>query len=300
MNRKLLITGCNGFVGGTAARKFVAAGDEVFGLDRFGEPAPDVRFVRDGVSLESISSFGIGFDAVLHFAGTGSVGLAAADPAAARHDTVDTSVAVLEYLRRHPQTKMIYASSAAVYGNAGGVLREDMLRKPISVYGELKAEVEDRCREYNGKYGCKINVVRPFSIYGKGLRKQLLWDFCNRVRAAKEDGQASVRCFGTGKEKRDFINVDDVVGLAAALLESQDAWLVLNGGTGVATSVDEVLTAICCEMGYGGELDYDGVVRPGDPETLVADVALQRKYSFLCKIDVASGIRSYVRWFQSL
>ena len=79
-------------------------------------------------------------------------------------------------------TKLIYPSSAAVYGFSNNLpLKEYSDLNPISPYGYHKKIVEELCRMYVEQYAVKVVVLRLFSVYGKELKKQLLWDACKKL-----------------------------------------------------------------------------------------------------------------------
>lgn len=296
MGHDVLVTGSNGFIGRNFVRACADAGWSPHGIDVCGDSEAVVSFRRGAVSVANMEAFGVGFDAVVHFAGAGGVGAAEADPDLARENTVRSTAEVLEYARLHAGCRVVYVSSAAVYGNAGGVYSEHSPLQPISLYGKLKLEAEECCRKYNETHHVPVHIIRPFSIYGVGLRKQLLWDFCRRADKARRDGAPTIACFGTGREKRDFVNVRDVVAQILGLLDSHEQWSIVNSGTGIATSVDDVQRMICENLGYDGDLVYDCIARPGNPESLVASAGA---FAANDMVSVRDGIREYVEWFKT-
>ena len=108
----------------------------------------------------------------------------------------------------NPKAQLIYPSSPAVQGeHTNTPIKEDYVGKPASPYGYHKKIVEDLCQSYSEKYSLKISVVRLFSVYGNGLKKQLLWDAYNKIRYSSKE----VEFWGTGEETRDFIHIEDVL-----------------------------------------------------------------------------------------
>ena len=298
--KKILITGCNGFVGKHTVRFFSQKPScKVYATDIVGDAPENTVFLGGALTPELLAGFGTDFDAVIHCAGTGTVGKAAADPQESYKNTVGTTEYILDFIRHSPDTMLIYLSSAAVYGNEyQSLVPEDAPLSPMSNYGRDKVYVEELLEKYHRAYGCKVNIVRFFSIYGEELRKQLLWDFSNRLHQAMQKNAGSVPCFGTGDEARDFIHVADGVRLFELLIERDEDWQVVNAGTGVVTTVREILEKICSEFGFTGSLDFNGEVRPGDPAILAADTSRQSSIGFKPQIDVAAGVREYVSWFK--
>src|SRR5690606_6906754 len=97
---------------------------------------------------------------------------------------VETTAELLEWIRQEsPTSKIVVASSAAIYGNkTKGPISEDLDSSPFSVYGYNKSIMEKLCQSYGYNYNLKILISRIFSVYGIGLRRQLLWDICNKLK----------------------------------------------------------------------------------------------------------------------
>ncbi|MBX9795998.1 NAD(P)-dependent oxidoreductase [Sphingomonas sp.] len=233
-------------------------------------------------------------DYIHHLAGGSSVGVSIADPFADFEKTVAGSAILLEWMRQaSPAASLVVASSAAVYGvGHDGAIPVTAAPKPCSPYGRHKQIMELMCRSYAESYGIRASIVRLFSVYGPGLRKQLLWDLCGKLSI-----QGSAVLGGTGDELRDWVHVDDVCRLLAkaADLASLDV-PVINGGTGVATSVRDIaqMTARSFDLSDAA-ISFSGLCRAGDPFSLVAARPAE---AFDWRHDLAQGIASYVAWFK--
>lgn len=294
--KKILITGKNGFIGSNCAEYFAKKGYEIFGIDMLGESSSN--FVQGEVNLENIKFFNQKFDAIIHLAGSGTVGIAAKSPDLEHLKTVGSTEHILEYIRLYNQNaKLIYSSSAAVYGDMyDSAISEDAELNPISVYGKHKVEVEKLCKEYNEKFGLNINIIRFFSIYGEGLKKQLLWDFSNRV--CHNFNLKILPCFGTGEETRDFIHIQDALDLIDLLINTEEKFIILNCGSGKSIKVCELLNLVVKELNYKGELIYDNISKEGDPKSLIANIERAKLIGFKAKVDINDGIKKYVGWFK--
>lgn len=233
-------------------------------------------------------------DVIVHAAGTASVSQAAEDPFGEFSRTVGSTAAVIDYMREQaPQGRLIYVSSAATYGDEWSrpIPAEAPLR-PISIYGlhkQLCEEMVVGCRSIYGLDGC---IVRFFSLYGPGLTKQLLWDVARRV----VDGEAPLRLGGTGEETRDFLHVEDAARLLVLLAERDETNVVVNGATGTATSVRQIVELVASSLAPGIEIEFSGVNRPGDPHHLVADVGCLDRLGFVPQTSLSQGVAAYVRW----
>ena len=119
---------------------------------------------------------------------------------------------------------------------------------------------------YGFSYGIRSTVVRFFSLYGEGLQKQLVWDFCQKLST----NPSNVILDGHGLEQRDFMEVTDAVDLLirAEGAASQKPFIV-NGSTGVAASIREVAEHLLGFWGSTATLEFTGNTRTGDPAVLV-------------------------------
>ncbi|MCU1281518.1 MAG: putative nucleoside-diphosphate-sugar epimerase protein, partial [bacterium] len=230
---------------------------------------------------------------VVFCAGGSSVGQSIDAPFVDFDNSVPPLAATLELLRtRAPSARLVFLSSAAVYGHADHFpTREDSPARPISPYGFHKRIGEQLCSSWAGSYGLQVAIVRLFSVYGPGLRKQLLWDACRKARAGQR------RFAGTGGEIRDWLHIDDAVALimAATRAAANDA-PVINGGTSVPTTVASIVADVFAALDAGVP-EFIGGGRPGDPPRYVADISRASALGWLPRVEVKRGVRDYVRWF---
>ncbi|MHC1726429.1 MAG: NAD-dependent epimerase/dehydratase family protein [Syntrophobacteraceae bacterium] len=304
MKRLAFVTGASGFLGRYVAKCLAGHGFNVAGIGHdewLGNPFRDwgIDVWRTAsISLESLEVLAqeIGEPTVVaHCAGGASVKFSLTNPAEDFHMTVSSTVDVLEFARgRAPAVSIVYPSSAAVYGATAFLpLREDMPLDPVSPYGLHKRIVEELCRYYAAHWNVPVALIRFFSLYGEGLRKQLLWDACSKAR----DGAFSF--FGTGDELRDWLHVSDAAELF--YVASEKAGLhcpVVNGGTGGGHTVREVLTRIGLLWSPTRAPEFSRLSKPGDPCHLVADIQHVQSWGFTPRVELASGLSAYVRWFR--
>ena len=233
---------------------------------------------------------------IFHLAGGSSVGAAIAAPHEDFFRTVASTVHLMDWIRlESPETLSVVVSSAAVYGAGhNGAIRETAGGSPFSPYGYHKSMTEQICRSYGASYGLRTVVARLFSVYGTGLRKQLLWDFCSKLLC--NDGP--VQLGGTGDELRDWVHVRDVVRALWHIkdLASPEA-VAINLGTAKATSVRQIAELVLSNWPSGRELAFSGKQRPGDPFSLVANCSQLAATGFEWQVPVATGIRDYVLWY---
>jgi UDP-glucose 4-epimerase len=307
----IFITGAHGFIGQHLSSGLARAGHRVCGVGHGTWPESEARAsglvawhngdVTPG-NLRRLRDTVGAPDLVYHLAGGSSVGAAVANPREDFFRTVATTAELLDWLRLDaPEARVVAISSAAVYG-AGhqGPIGEAAPLSPFSPYGHHKRLMEELCRSYAASYGLRSTVARLFSVYGPGLRKQLLWDLCSRLEA----GANPLTLGGTGQELRDWTEVRDVVRALTLLGPLASAEVpTFNVGTGTGTAVGAVANLVATAWAGTGRTPvgraFNGQARPGDPFSLVADPGRLAALGFTWEHPLSRGVESYVRWFRS-
>lgn len=295
--REVLITGGGGFIGTHLVQRVVELGGNVISLGGNRDSTVQVegaRYIFGDISRDTLETVDFTPQTVFHLAGGSSVASSIEDPPEDFLKTVYSTVLLLDMLRRHwPQAQLVYISSAAVYGEAiHKRASQDLSCLPISPYGVHKRLVESLLLDHARMYQTQSVVVRPFSVYGPGLRKQLLWDAMQKAR------RGVFEFFGSGRELRDWVYVSD---LAECLLRvSQHASVnvpVFNAGACRAVSVRDVLTQLFSVAGINHEPVFLGQHKEGDPDRLVADDSAESLLGPLFKTPLKDGLRAYADWF---
>ncbi len=302
------VTGAAGFIGRHVACAFKSAGWNVAGLSRgeapadgLGLSAPDVwvsgRVSRQGLK-QAAARLGTP-EVVIHAAGGSSVRASLDDPLEDFDRTVGSMREAMSFLKQDsPATRLIFLSSAAVYGASHrGPIREDAHLLPISPYGLHKGMAEELAVGWARLFDLDVAVLRLFSVYGPGIRKQLLWDVTRRLCGEP----AAIELFGTGDELRDFLYVDDAVRLIGLLAGAgrPDQPVLLNGGCGQACSVSSVARHLCDALEVETRVGFNGVLREGDPRSLVADIGAARALGFCPRVGLAEGLAHFAAWTRS-
>ncbi len=294
-----LVTGAYGFLGRHVARLLAASGHRVVGLGHGSWGRTEwsewglASWHPTDVTLDALVTYGNEPGAIVHCAGGASVAFSMAHPYEDFRRTVDSTAAVLEFARLHARgARVVLASSAGVYGEVPAApIPESAPCTPVSPYGAHKKMAEDLCRSFSKGGGLSTAVVRLFSVYGPGLRKQLLWDACERLARGENS------FFGTGGEVRDWLHVEDAAALLVAALESASADCpVFNGGTGVGTSVRDVLGTLFEALGRTDKPNFSAQARTGDPSTLVADASRAFAVGWRPTYVWQDGISAFAAW----
>lgn len=297
-SRTVLITGVAGFLGRYIAREFLRAGWRVLGLDDVApENAPHgIEFIRmrlpDGALDALLASAEP--SVCIHAAGRASVAMSLQDPAADFRDGVVLTFSLLDALRRYaPLCRFVLLSSAAVYGNPTTLpVLETHHVAPLSPYGWHKRQCELLLKEFHRVYALPSLAVRIFSAYGPGLRRQVVWDICER---ALTTGKLVLR--GTGAESRDFIHAADVARALVHLVEHAPAEAeIYNVASGIETTIRELAAALIAHLGLTLVPEFDGQQTPGDPRNWRADISRLQALGFIPVTPLDDGLRDVVAW----
>ncbi len=291
---RILVTGGAGYVGSVSAAAFIAAGHDVVVLDdlttghRAAVPPDATLHVGTYVDRDDLARLldAERIEAILHCAARSQVGESIADPAKYYRENVAGGVALLEAARTAGVGRLVFSSTAAVYGVPDTTpIPEDAPLRPINPYGETKRTFEGALDWYGQAYGLRSVSLRYFNVAGAtgtlGEDHDPETHLIPNVLHAAE-GTLRLTIFGDdyptpdGTCVRDYIDVADLADAHLRAIEATaagdprtDRALTLNLGNGGGYSIREVLAA--AEAVVGHPIPHTvGTRRAGDPPILVA------------------------------
>ncbi|PPB81572.1 nucleoside-diphosphate-sugar epimerase [Albidovulum inexpectatum] len=284
-SRRILVTGASGLIGRAVMRPLQRLGYDVVGLSRSGDTALRGHLLRDPEAAAEMAQA----DTLLH--------LAWADGPHRMNDVANLNwvIATLRLLQAFAANggkRAVLVGSCAEYDWAlGGRFSEDSPLRPASVYGAAKAATGLAAMGAADALGVSLAWARPFFVYGAGEAEgRLLGDLVRGFRAG-----ATIAC-SDGRQRRDYLHVDDLALALTQLLQSSVEGAV-NIGSGRAIEVRElVLTAArlagCDHLVHLGERPRP----PGDPDVIEADIArLRDATGFEPRYDLESGLAAALR-----
>jgi UDP-glucose 4-epimerase len=300
-----LVTGASGFLARYTTAELKRRQWRVVGIDR--RPIPREEATALALDESRAMELPSGELAALldehapevigHAAGPASVPASVAEPAADFRASVPVMMELLDAVRRSKApARVIYLSSAAVYGNPAALpVPEDAPRSPISPYGFHRMMCEDLIAEFVRVYGLRACSVRIFSAYGPGLRRQVLWDVSQQALHASE-----VVMQGMGDETRDFVHAADVArGICAVIDGGTFRGEAYNLAGGSETSIRHVAELLCLMLGRRMPVRFSGTSRPGDPIHWRADIRRIQALGYSPQVAIDDGVAVYATWVRA-
>ncbi|MFJ1703254.1 UDP-glucose 4-epimerase GalE [Kitasatospora sp. NPDC088346] len=309
-----LITGGAGYIGGHVTHQLVEAGERVVVLDDLSSGAADrlpagVPLVvgstlQRGVVERAIAEHGV--TGVLHIAGKKQVGESVAEPLRYYEENVEGLRMVLEAVVAAGVPRVLFSSSAAVYGMPDvDLVTEHTPCEPMNPYGETKLVGEWLLKAAARAYGLSTVSLRYFNVAGAASPELADGGVSNLVPMVFERLTAGLppRVFGAdyptpdGTCVRDFIHVADIASAHVAAVRKLDAatgqvGLTLNIGRGEGVSVHEMLAVIAKVTGHDTTPEI-APRRPGDPARVVAAADLiHRELDWSAAYDVETMVAS--------
>ncbi len=302
--RSCLITGVAGFIGSHLARRLLAQGCTVVGVDIFtdyydrevkenniADLLPQAGFTLLEQDLaEADENIFEGVQWVFHQAAQAGVRASwGREFSHYSHHNVLGTQRLLERARHSEIEKFIYASSSSIYGDSGKLpMQEDDLPRPMSPYGVTKLAAEHLCNLYRQNFQVPAVSLRYFTVYGPNQRPDMA--FHRFIRAILEGRDVVV--YGSGEQTRDFTYIDDIVAanIAAALAGGVEG-KVFNIGGGSRISVNGVLEMLGRITGKAVRIKHEGV-QAGDPPHTYADTSRARaELGYRPQVSLEEGLR---------
>ncbi len=294
--QKVLVTGGAGFIGSNLALELEDRGYEVAVADNFftGSRKNLEGFKGKIVDVDISYPFDLEgkFDIIFHEA-------AITDPRFEDNEemlraNLDGFRNILEITKKN-NAKLIYASSASLYGNGKTPMKESQKKELLSAYAKSKLEMDEIAEGYFDKM--HIVGLRYFNVFGpreahKGRPASMVYHLMGQMKNGKNP-----RIFKFGQQKRDHIYVKDAVEATIMAVKAKKSG-VYNVGTGIGTTFNELVNSINEAMGADLEPEYfDSLYGKDYQENTQADTENAEKFlGFKAKYDLTDGINEYMRW----
>ena len=289
-NKNILITGGRGFIGSSLTNKLIKNNNvKVYDI-------VDKKDIRNYELLEKELK---GIDYVFHFASLISVEESMKKPLEYIENNVIGSLNVLKASLECGIKKVIFLSSASVYGDSmENPKKENMILKPKSIYALTKVDVENLMKIFNENYGLKTISLRIFNVYGPGQKvnspyASVIPIFVNRALKNKP-----LIIYGNGKQTRDFIFIKDVMK-ANILAAESNCRGIFNISAGVKTRINDLSKLIIKLTNSKSKIKHRKP-RKGDIIHSSASIAKAKKVlGFKPKYNLKDGLKETIKKFES-
>jgi nucleoside-diphosphate-sugar epimerase len=296
-----LVTGGAGFVGSHLVAQLIAKGCKVRVLDNLSTGKienilphqHDIQFIKGDIrDLNVVKAACEGIEVVLHHAAIASVAQSIKDPHSTHEVNVNGTFNILEGARYTGVKKIIFASTAAVYGvNSQFPTTEESPFNPISPYGLSKLIGEQYCELYSTLYAMDITCFRYFNIYGPRQNTDSQYSGVISTFFKTIISGESPILYGDGQQSRDFVHVDDVTqACLLALTLPSNGFGVYNVASGISYSVLDILNWLKRHVGHEFEIQ-NRPDRRGD---------IRHSTTKIDKIKTALGFEPQKQFYQGL
>ena len=278
-----LVTGGYGFIGNQLVGLLSNEFSEVRVLDNLSSVArvvrlPNVHFIKGDIrdaetTFEALKDV----DVVFHTAAQIDVVASTREPFVDLENNILGTLSVCEAARKNDISKIIYSSSAAVYGNADVFpINEMQPIRPISQYAASKYSGELYLAAYHSLYGIDEISLRYFNVYGPYQRPENAYSGVISKFFYDARSNAQIQIFGDGKQTRDFVYVKDVARANLLAAKSKATNTAINVGSGAETSINDLAEKIKEILPSDARIVHV-TPRVGDGRRSLADISLAKK-----------------------
>ena len=301
-DQPVLVTGGAGFIGSNLVDALLARGHSVRVLDNLSMgklsnlPVGDARltFIEGDVADAALVSRAVaGCSAVVHLAAVASVQASVDDPVSTHQSNFIGTLNICEAMREHGVRRVVFASSAAVYGNNGeGVAIDEATAKaPLTPYASDKLASEHYLEFYARQHGLEPAIFRFFNVFGPRQDPSSPYSGVISIFTQRAQQGLPISVFGDGEQTRDFFYVADLVELLLQALDAGQAPAgAVNVGWNQAVSLKELLAQIGDLLGGLPEVTHLDA-RAGDIRHSRADNGrLAREYQLPMQTSLRDGL----------
>ena len=303
MATRAIVTGGAGFIGSNLVRLLASRGHEVVVFDNLSSGVRanldglDVRFVEGDVrDASALGAAMDGADTVFHLAASVGNARSIEQPIDDAEVNVLGTLQVLEAARRHSVRKVVFSSSAGIFGELKTLpIREDHPVEPDSPYGASKLAAEKQCLAYAKLYSLECVCLRYFNVYGEHQRYDAYGNvvpiFVHRLLRGEP-----LTVYGDGEQTRDLVAVEDVAEANYRAAAAQGVSGAFNIGSGSRISINALVRTLSEVSGLSPRVVH-GPPRAGDVRHSLADISLaHEKLGYTPTVNLVDGLRRYWRW----
>lgn len=303
---KILITGGAGFIGSHIVEHYQGIADEIRVLDnlrtgyRHNLDGLNCTFIEGSITDRALVEQAVaGVDYVFHLAALVSVPESMAKPGECVAINVLGLLNVLEAAATAGVKKLVFASSAAIYGDNPTVPKlETMLPEPKSPYAITKLDGEYYLGMYHAEGRLETAAIRFFNVFGPRQDPKGAYAAAVPIFIEKAVRNEPITVYGDGEQTRDFIYVKDIVGALAFAVETPGVTGVFNAGYGGQISINQLAAELIAAAGSTTVVRH-GPERAGDVKHSRASAAKLRAAGWIPQSSLAEGLAATLGFFKT-
>ncbi len=302
---KILVTGGAGFIGSAVTKLLLDQNHSVTILDNLSNGHKETidsraNFIQEDILNDAkLAEVLPGHDAVVHMASLIEVGESVKKPVEFTRNNILGTVKLLEAMRKTNVKKIIFSSSACVYGvpKKLPITEEGPIGEQENPYGITKITMEQFCMLYHNLYGFDVIILRYFNPFGPGeLHDPETHAIPNFIKATLQ--KKPIPLFWKGEQVRDFIYIDDLAS-AHVLPLNLKGQHIYNVGTETGMKVIDLVREIFNLLGYEVTIDDQGE-RKGDVPELVASASkIKNELGWKTKVNLKEGLKRTIDFYRN-
>ena len=301
---KIFIAGHNGMVGSAIERKYRQEGFK--NILTFSSKELDLR---DQSSVDEFYKKVKPDFVILAAAKVGGIHANNKYKAEFIYDNLMIESNVIHFAYENNVKKLLFLGSSCIYPkHSPQPIKEEYLmsghleptNKPYAI---AKIAGIELCKSYREQYGCNFISAMPTNLYGTNdnyhfENSHVIPALLRKVVLAKKNNDPFVTVWGSGKPRRDFLNVDDLANACFLLMRQYDESEPINIGSGSDISITELINIIMEEMDYNGEVKFD-TSKPDGTMLKLLDISKIKSLGWAPKIKIREGIRKAIKEIES-
>lgn len=302
---RVFVTGGAGFVGSHVVDALIKEGHEVTVYDNLEKGYKEnvnsqAKFILgDLKDKETLSKEIAGHDAVIHMAAESIIKDSISNPEEFIKKNINYAINLLEAMRQNKINKIVFSSSAAVYGETEDrPVKEDSKKEPMHPYGASKLAIENILSGYFHAFGINSISLRYFNVYGpRDDQLPVTRAVPNWIKLTLLNKPSKL--YWKGKQLRDYIFAKDVASAHVLTLKNCDGLNVYNVGSGNGARVLDILEAVFKALGKKGNV-VDAGERKGDAHRLVANTnKIKKELGWAPKYSLEEGMKETVEFYKT-
>ena len=300
--KKILITGCAGFIGSNLVNFFLKKNIEIVGLDNLS--TGNIKFLKNALKSKKfkfykkdllnneISSHFKNISMVYHLAANADVRFGLKHTKKDINQNIIVTYKILEAMRKHNVKKIMFSSTGSVYGETNQIPTKENAPFPVqtSLYGASKISAEGLISAYCEGFNLQSYIFRFVSILGKGYSHGHVFDFVKQLR----NNNKKLYVLGDGNQRKSYLNIDDCINaIHKSINYFNDKINIINLGTNEYLTVKESIKIICNTLRCEPKIFFKGGKRGwiGDNPMIFLDTKKIRKSGWKPKFTIKESIK---------